>query len=831
MDENEKKTTKRKVTPRPKETPKEEARELPAAEEMPVLSLRGLVLFPNMILHFDVGREKSILAINEAISGSRRIFLVSQSDPHADDPGLEQLCQVGVVAEVRQIIRAHSETLRVLVEGKYRAKLLTLTQKDPHLAGTVEEYPTRLGVSGRNRSRCAALVRTAKDLFEEYCSLVPKMPRELFLNIMDSQDPLVLSEYIAGNIQLDYEERQRILEETTVIRRLERIVRLLEEENEILSLEQNIQEKVREQMDKNQREYYLREQMRIISEELGEGEGGYEELELYRKKILAIHLPPESEAKLLRELGKLTKMPGGSQEASVLRTYLDTVLDLPWNIYTRDKIDLPRARRLLEQEHYGLTKVKERILESLAVRKLAPEIKGQILCLVGPPGVGKTSIARSIAKSMGRKYVRMSLGGVRDESDIRGHRKTYIASMPGRIIGAIRQAGSSNPLLLLDEIDKLGHDFRGDPSSALLEVLDGEQNHSFRDHFLEVPYDLSQVFFIATANDRSAIPAPLLDRMEIIELSSYTREEKLQIAKRHLAAKQLKRHGLSKRQLKLPDKTLAAIIDFYTREAGVRTLERSLAAICRKAAMEVVSRGEEVRITVTPEALEEYLGPRKYKDDELQRGDQVGLTNGLAWTSVGGEMLQVEAAVMEGSGKNQTTGSLGEVMKESVAAAITYIRTVAQQYGISETFYKDKDLHIHFPEGAVPKDGPSAGITTCTALISALSGIPVRGDVAMTGEITLRGRVLPIGGLREKTMAAYKYGMKKVIIPAANVPDLAEVDPVVKEAIQFVPAETMETVLKTALLRYPQETHSVTPAQGDLTIPPKNTGATTPLRQ
>ena len=514
----------KKFTARPKE--------LTPAEEMPVLALRGLVLFPNMILHFDVGREKSVLALNEAIGGNRKIFLVAQRDLQDDDPDRAQLYDVGVVAEVRQIVRIQPETLRVLVEGKDRARLVAVTQQDPYLAGLVAAHPTRSRIP--NRSQCGALMRTAKDLFGEYCGLIPKMPREIVTNVLDSTDPLYLSEYIAGNIQLDYTEKQRILEESSVTRRLEMIVRLLEEENEILSLEQNIQEKVREQMDKNQREYYLREQMKIISEELGEGEGGYEEIDSYRSRILGLKLPVESEAKLLRELDKLMKMPGNSQESSVIRTYLDTVLDLPWGICTKDKIDIPRARRLLDQEHYGLTKVKERILETLAVRKLAPEIKGQIICLVGPPGVGKTSIARSIAKSMGRKYVRMSLGGVRDESDIRGHRKTYIASMPGRIMSAIKQAGSSNPLLLLDEIDKLGHDYRGDPSSALLEVLDSEQNHSFRDHFLEVPYDLSQVFFIATANDRSAIPAPLLDRMEIIELASYTREEKLQIGRAHV---------------------------------------------------------------------------------------------------------------------------------------------------------------------------------------------------------------------------------------------------------------------------------------------------------
>ncbi len=818
MDENEK--TKKKVTARPKGQ---------MTEEMPVLALRGLVLFPNMILHFDVGREKSVMALNEAIGGSRRIFLVTQRDFQDNDPDQSQLYQVGVVAEVRQIIRVQSETLRVLVEGKHRAKLMAITQQEPFLAGLVVDHPTRSRVP--NRSQCDALMRAAKDLFRDYCDLSPKMPKELVLSVVDSTDPLYLSEYITANINIDYDIKQSILEESSVTRRLEMVIRLLEEENEILNLEQSIQERVREQMDKNQREYYLREQMKIISEELGESENSYEELDNYRARILSLKLPAESESKLLKELERLGRMPGSSQEGSVLRVYLDTVLDLPWNVYTRDKIDIDKARRLLDREHYGLQKVKERVLESLAVRKLSPQIKGQILCLVGPPGVGKTSIARSIAKSMGRKYVRMSLGGVRDESDIRGHRKTYVASMPGRIIAAIKQAGSSNPLLLLDEVDKLGHDFRGDPSSALLEVLDAEQNSSFRDHFLEIPYDLSQVFFIATANDRSAIPAPLLDRMEVIELASYTREEKLQIAKRHLVGKQRKRHGLDQKQLAIPDKTLYTLIDHYTREAGVRTLERAIASICRKAAMKVVEGGEDTRVKVAPDTLEELLGPRKYRDDQLSRGDQVGIANGLAWTAVGGEMLQVETAIMEGTGKHQSTGSLGDVMKESVAAAITYIRTVARQYGISDSFYKDRDIHIHFPEGAVPKDGPSAGITTCTALVSALSGIPVRHDVAMTGEVTLRGRVLPIGGLREKTMAAYKHGMKQVIIPAANLPDLAEVDPVVKEAIQFVPAETMETVLRTALLRYPQEKHSATPAERELTIPPESTGASTPLRQ
>ena len=789
---------KAKVPVRPKE--------LVVAEEMPMLALRGLVLFPDMVLHFDVGREKSLLALNEAVNHGRKIFLTAQKEVQDDDPDPSQLYEVGVVAEVRQIVRVQPETLRVLVEGKYRAKLLQVTQRTPYLTAMVEDYPTRLPAGGR--SRCTALVRAAKELFQEYCGLIPKMPKEIIGGVMTSDDPLYLSEYITGNLQLDYREKQSILEESSVRKRMEMLVRLLEEENEILGLEQSIQEKVRAQMDKNQREYYLREQMKVISEELGEGEGSYEELEGYRSRVLALKLPEESEKKLLRDLDKLAKIPPNSQEGSVLRGYLDTVLDLPWNVFTKDKIDVEKARRLLDREHYGLRKVKERILESLAVRKLAPDIRGQIICLVGPPGVGKTSIARSIAKAMGRRYVRLSLGGVRDESDIRGHRKTYVASMPGRIIAAIKQAGSSNPVMLLDEVDKLGNDFRGDPSSALLEVLDSEQNSAFRDHFLEIPYDLSRVFFIATANDRSAIPAPLQDRMEIIELPSYTREEKLQIAKRHLLPKQRARHGLAPRQLQLPDSTLEAIIDGYTREAGVRSLERELASLCRKAAMKVVSGGEDTRVRISPRELPEYLGPQRFRDDETLREDQVGAANGLAWTSVGGELLQVEAAVMEGTGRTQTTGSLGEVMKESVAAAITYIRTVAGEYGISETFYKDKDIHVHFPEGAVPKDGPSAGITTCTALVSALSGIPVRHDLAMTGEITLRGRVLPIGGLREKTMAAYKYGMKQVVIPAGNLPDLEEVDPVVKDAIRFIPAEDMDTVLKAALVRSPGQVHT-----------------------
>ena len=799
-------------------------------EEMPVLALRGLVLFPHMVLHFDVGREKSILALNEAMSNGRKVFLVAQRDIKDDDPAGGQLYQVGVVAEIRQIVRTQGDTLRVLVDGKSRGRLVSVTSDGPYLKGEVEDYPVSSRIS--NKALCDALVRTVKELFEEYCYLTPKMPREFVSNVMVSEDPFHIAEYIAGNIPLRYEDKQRVLEESTVIRRLETLAKLLENENEVLSLEQDIHEKVKEQIDRNQREYYLREQMKAISNELGEGDNLYEELEEYQDRILKLHLPEESQEKLLKEVDRLEKMPSNSNEAAVIRGYLDTVLDLPWNVTTKDKIDIKKARKFLDQEHYGLQKVKERILELLAVRKLSPDIKGQIICLIGPPGVGKTSIARSIARSMGRKYARMSLGGVRDESDIRGHRKTYIGSMPGRIINAVKQAGSSNPLILLDEIDKLGNDFRGDPASALLEVLDAEQNNAFRDHFIEIPFDLSKVLFIATANSRDTIPAPLYDRMEVIELSSYTREEKMNIAKRHLVSKQMKAHGIDPKQLRIADSALYGLIDFYTREAGVRTLERQIAALCRKAAVRIVSSDEPVKISVTAANLEEFLGPKKFRDDEMEKSDQVGVANGLAWTAVGGEMLQVEAAVMDGSGKNQSTGSLGDVMKESVAAAITYIRGVARHYGISESFYKDKDIHIHFPEGAVPKDGPSAGITTCTALISALSGIPIRHDVAMTGEITLRGRVLAIGGLREKTMAAYKNGMSTVIIPKANVPDLAEIDETVRNSLTFVPADNMETVLRHALIRFPEAARDkASPGAGTLLPVSQEDCGTVTLRQ
>lgn len=772
-----------------------------ATVQLPVLALRGLVLFPHMVLHFDVGREQSLHSLNMAMNGDRKVFLVAQVDQNEENPSMDGLYKVGTVAEVRQIVRSQGESLRVLVEGCYRGKLIDLFEEDHTSVGEIQPYPAAARIAGRPFSD--ALIRTVKDLFDEYIGLAPRMPKEIVDNILDSDDPLLIAEYIAGNIPFDVADKQRILEQNSTRRRLEIIAQLLEAENEILALEADIQDRVKEAMDKNQRDYYLREQLRVINEELGDGDADFEEPDEFREKIRALLTTDENKEKLLKEVSHMEKMPPNSQEAAVIRGYLETCLELPWGCYTRDVIDLKKAAKLLDKEHYGLKKIKERVLEALAVRALAPDINGQILCFVGPPGVGKTSIVRSIAQTMGRRYARIALGGIKDESEIRGHRKTYVGSMPGRIINAIKQAGSANPVLLLDEVDKLSNDYRGDPSSALLEVLDAEQNCTFRDHYIEMPFDLSHVFFIATANDRGAIPPALLDRMEVIELPSYTREEKFQIAKRHLLPKQRERHGLTAEQIGVADSAIYDIIDHYTREAGVRTLERRLAALCRKVAAKVVAGDADGKITIKAADLPDYLGPRYIIEDIVPKEDCVGLVNGLAWTAVGGELLQVETAVVPGTGKTITTGSLGDVMKESVSAAITYIRSVADQYEIENTFYKDKDIHIHFPEGAVPKDGPSAGITTCTALISALGNIPVRHDIAMTGEITLRGRVLAIGGLREKSMAAYKNGIKTVIIPAANEPDLAEIDDVVKKAIRFVPVHTMQEVLEEALVQMP----------------------------
>lgn len=768
---------------------------------LPAIAMRGLVMFPKMVLHFDVARKKSILALNQAMQGNQKIFLVTQKNTRVENPGKDDLYTVGVVAKVKQILKAQSEVMRVVVEGQYRARMCELVKDTPFYEVMCEELPM-LPVEQGKQVTIDAYMRVVKDLFEEYCYYAPKMPKELVVNIIGSEDPVYISEYLAQNLGFSIEDKQMILEESSIRKRMEILSSLLRRENEILSIERSIAERVKEQVDRNQKEYYLREQLKAIHAELGEDEDSDQEIEQYRQKLKEMAPDEETEKKLTEEINKLSKMMYNSQEAMVSRNYLDTVFSLPWNHMTQERLDIHQAQEQLDADHYGLQKVKERILEILAVRKLEPNIKGQIICLVGPPGVGKTSIAKSIAAAMGRNYVRMSLGGVRDEAEIRGHRKTYIGAMPGRIVSAIKQAGSMNPLMLLDEIDKLGSDYKGDPSSALLEVLDSEQNFAFRDHYLEIPMDLSNVLFFATANDPSGIPAPLYDRMEIIELSSYTREEKLQIAKRYLVPKQVKRHGLSGRNCRFYDDTLYSIIDHYVREAGVRNLEREIASLCRKSAKMIVA-GEKKSCYISEKMLETLLGPQKYKDDDMEKENLVGVVNGLAWTSVGGEILQAEVAVVEGTGKLELTGSLGDVMKESARAAITCVRGLCDRYGIDKNFYKEKDIHIHFPEGAVPKDGPSAGVTITTALVSALSGMPVRHDVAMTGEITLRGRVLPIGGLKEKTMAAYRNGMKTVIIPQANEPDLYEVDPVVKENVKFVTAREIGTVLDTALLPLP----------------------------
>lgn len=766
---------------------------------MPMLAMRGLVIFPKVVVHFDVSREKSETALKAALSDDKRIFLTAQKDNSVEDPQYKDLYHIGVVAEIRQVLKSNDNVTRVLVEGLYRAKITDIVQSEPYLVANVRQM-TNCIIARTEAVEYDAVMRALKGVFQQYCRYLPRMPQELVDAVMDEKEPLKLFEAITYNIALSVEDKQALLEENYLISRLGMLLAMISREVEVLDIERSIHSKVQEHIDDSQREYYLREQMKAIASMLGEDENFQDELDDYADRIKELKLAPEIEEKLMREVDRLNKMSPSSQEAFVVRNYLDTVLELPWNVSTKDKTDVKKARDVLDKDHYGLEKVKDRIVENIAVRALQPDLKGQIICLVGPPGVGKTSIGKSIAKALGRKYARVSLGGIRDESDIRGHRKTYVGAMPGRIITAIKNAGSNNPLILLDEIDKMSHDMRGDPSSAMLEVLDSEQNSAFRDHFIEVPFDLSNVLFVTTANTTQTIDAPLLDRMEVIELTSYTREEKFHIAKNHLVPKQLKANGLKASMLKIADGAIYAIIDSYTREAGVRKLERYIASLCRKAAKEIVS-DEAKKVSITVKNLEKYLGAKKYLDDDLAKKDEVGIVNGLAWTSVGGVIMPLEAVVFDGKGTIETTGSLGDVMKESAKIAVSYVRSVADKYGIPKDFYKEKDIHIHAPEGATPKDGPSAGVTMTTALVSALSGIPVRHDVAMTGEITLHGKVMAIGGLREKTMAAYKAGMKTVIIPKANKGDLEEVDNAVKDNVEFIFAETLTDVLDNALVK------------------------------
>ena len=763
---------------------------------LPMLPLRGLSVFPAMLLSFDVERNASVAALDAAVRGDHLIFLAAQKDVATDVPEEKDIYHVGTVCRVRQQLRQPHSSCRVMVEGLYRAEAISMDTEGKVYSAQV----TRLDDKPEKVSavRKEALVRSCLSLFNEYLQMNPDMMNEQLLNILANPDIGYVISYIAQNVHFSLEDKQRLLEEVYPSRRLTLLNKLLNNELDILAIEKELNDATQEQVNRSQREYYLREEMKIIQAELGDDV--QDDIEDYREKINALPVSEEIRTKLLKEVSRLSKQPFGSSEAAVIRGYLDVCLEIPWNQKTQETVDLKKARKILDDDHFGLEKVKERIIEYLAVKKLSPEIKGGLICLVGPPGTGKTSIAMSIARATNRKLVRISLGGVHDEAEIRVHRKTYIGAMPGRIINGVIQAKSCNPLMVLDEIDKLGSDYRGDPSAALLEALDGEQNGSFRDNFLELPFDLSEIFFITTANTTDTIPRALLDRMEVIELSSYTEEEKLEIAKRHLLPKQRKKHGLRANQLKISDEALRAIISGYTRESGVRLLEREIARVCRKAAA-MIAGGECKSLNVKNEKLEAVLGPVKFKPDEQRSQDEVGLVRGLAYTAVGGEVLDVEVSVVDGSGKLELTGNLGDVMKESAHAAVTYIRSRASVLGIDPDFYKNKDIHIHFPEGAVPKDGPSAGITVCIALISALTGTPVRHDVAMTGEITLRGRVLPIGGLREKTMAAYRNGVRTVIIPSDNASDLEEIDQTVRRGLHFVPTDHVDKVLDVALVR------------------------------
>ena len=770
---------------------------------MPVLPLRGLVIFPGMLIHFDVAREKSVNALYSAMGSDQHIFVVAQKDPAIDAPLKDDVFETGVVAKIVQLVKQPENMVRVVIEGQYRAEIKEYNADGEFISAIVE--PVKY-IKDKTTVMNLALVRSVRNVFEEYLKYMPKMPSDILYKSQNAKNADDFSDFIAANIQAGFESKQRILATKDVTERLEFILDFLTNEVYLLKIERELTDKARAKIDESQKEYMLREQLQIIKSELGEDEPD-DEIRDYEEKIKELKLPEEVETTLLKECAKLDKTPFMSQEATVIRTYLDTCLELPWNVYSEDDIDLKRVAESLDKNHYGLKKVKERFLEYLAVKKNAPDMKGQIICLLGPPGVGKTSIAKSVAEAIGKKYARVALGGVRDEAEIRGHRRTYVGSMPGRIINAMKQAGTMNPLIVLDEIDKLASDYKGDPTSALLEVLDSEQNNTFTDHYIDLPFDLSDVMFVTTANDYSTIPAPLRDRMEVIELQSYTLVEKINIAKKHLIPKQLKNCGLNAKDFKFTPKAIEMIINNYTKEAGVRNLERTIASVMRKSVYKKLTEDIE-KITISNKDLEELLGPAKYSDSEKSNKDEVGYVNGLAWTSVGGELLPIEIAVMQGTGKIELTGSLGDVMKESAKTAVTCIRSHADELNIDPMFYSTKDIHIHAPEGAVPKDGPSAGITMATALYSALSNKKVRHDVAMTGEITLRGKVLPIGGLNEKSMAAYKNGVKTVIIPKENSRDLAEIDEEVKNNVTFIPVSDIKEVLKTAVLDKTEKTSS-----------------------
>ena len=769
---------------------------------LPTMPLRGVVVFPRMFVHFDVGRQKSIDALRAAMDTDQKVFLLTQRDILENNITREGLYDIGVIAKVRQMLKLPDGGVKVLVEGICRAECVNITSFEPYIVSSVR-------ILEDTRPRCTksykeALVRRVREAFEDYAEINAKIPPDVMMTVISSNDIGYLADYIASNTTIQLDDRQYILELLNPQKRLQAVISLLTHETEILKIDEKISRTVGERMEENQREYYMREQVRALNEELYGEDDPDEEAAEYTEKIDLLKASDEVKSKLLKEVSHFRKMPSNSQEAAVVRNYLDCCLELPWGIYTDDKIDIQKSRKILERDHYGLQKIKDRMIEMLSVRALNPDIKGQIICLIGPPGVGKTSIAKSVAECMGRKYVRIALGGVGDEAEIRGHRRTYIGSMPGRIIDAVKQAGSANPLILLDEIDKLSDNYKGSPASALLETLDSEQNSTFVDHYIDLPFDLSRVLFITTANSAEGIPSPLLDRMEIIEMGSYTREEKFKIAKKHLIKKQIAENGLTARQFKITDEALYEIIDSYTREAGVRTLIRVIGKACRKAATAIVA-GQAKSVTVSAKNIAEILGTPKYKDLFSHKTDETGVVNGLAWTAVGGTMMMLEAVAVAGSGKLELTGSLGDVMRESAKAAVTYVRSRAEKLGIDPDFYKKYDIHIHADEAAVPKDGPSAGVTMTTAVVSALTNIPVSHDVAMTGEVTIRGRVTAIGGLKEKSMAAYREGISRVFIPADNVPDIEEIDEVVRSSVRFIPVRNVDEVIAGALVENPFE--------------------------
>ena len=780
---------------------KEKIKAIDSFLDLAVIPLRRLVVFPNMNLHFDVGRKKSIAAVRAAMLKGEKILLVAQKDSAVDSPDVEDLYDIGVICEIKQMIKIpNSENLRVIVKGERRANIINFFQDTPYIKCVADIIETP---EYKVTPKLTAYARALKKEFETYASMFSKISNEVISTIQSMKDIDKLTDYICANTFFEYSDKQRILEIISPDERVKELLVMLKNENVTLEMEAEIQEKVQKEIDRSQREYYLREEMKVISDELGDNEDPVQEADIYREKVNALACSDEIKEKLLKECDKLMKMPSGSHEGTVVRGYLDKCLEIPFGKYTKDSISLTKARKVLDKDHYGLDKIKTRIVETLAVLKRNPEFSGQIICLYGPPGVGKTSIVKSLATSMNRKYVRVALGGVHDEAEIRGHRRTYIGAMPGRIIDAIIKSGVMNPIILLDEIDKVGNDYKGDPSSALLEALDPEQNNSFNDHFIDFPVDLSNVLFITTANDVSTISAPLYDRMEVIELNSYTIEEKFNIAKRHLIKKALKKHNISGREFRISDDAIYKIIESYTREAGVRGLEKEINVLCRKAAVSLENGAKSFRVSA--ENISEYLGTERYIKDYVNSENKIGTVNGLAWTSVGGTMLPIEVSALDGTGKIELTGSLGDVMKESAKTAVSYVRSKAVEYGIDTEFYKNKDIHIHAPEAAIPKDGPSAGLAITTALVSELCSIPIKANVAMTGEISLKGNALPIGGLKEKSMAAYKAGCDLVIIPEQNRKDLNDISEEVKTAVKFITVSSFDEVMNYALEYLPSE--------------------------